>query len=99
MENPKAGQTVDFRDQISNNDVENNQKISYILQVKDSIGQVVYLNHADDIVEPSSGVNEKIQWTPTQPGNYTAEIYVWDGLDSLVPLTEKKEYKFQVLSP
>lgn len=98
LENPKEGQAVNFNGQISNNDVQNTQQISYILQVKDSQGQVVYLNHIDDLIGPSTNVNEKIQWTPTEPGSYTAEIYVWDGMNSFVPLTEQKEFKFQVLS-
>jgi hypothetical protein len=98
LENPKEGQTINFNGQISNKDVQKTQQVSYILQVKNSQGQVVYLNHVDDIVGPSTNVNDKIQWTPTEPGSYTAEIYVWDGMNSLVPLTEQKEFKFQVLA-
>jgi len=98
LENPKVGHTINFNGQISNNDIQNIQEISYILQVKDSQGQVVYLKWIDDTVNPLTNVNEKIQWIPTQPGNYSVEIYVWDGMNSLVPLTEKEEYKFQVLS-
>jgi hypothetical protein len=98
LENPKVGQTISFNGQVSNNDIQNNQKISYILQIKDSQGQVVYLNWIDDTVNSLTNVNEKIQWTPTEPGTYSTEIYIWDGMNSLVPLTEKKEFKFQVLS-
>jgi hypothetical protein len=97
LENPKLSHTISFNDQISNNDIQNAQKILYILQVKDSQGQVVYLKWIDDIVNPLTNVNEKIQWTPTESGKYSVEIYVWDGINSLVPLSEKKEYKFQVL--
>jgi hypothetical protein len=98
LENPQVGHTINFNGQISNYDIQNTQKISYILQVKDSQGQIVYLKWIDDTVDPLTNVNEKIRWTPTKPGNYSVEIYVWDGMDSFVPLTEKKEYKFQVLS-
>ncbi|HXX05857.1 MAG TPA: hypothetical protein VEJ68_03445, partial [Candidatus Bathyarchaeia archaeon] len=71
--------------------------ISYILQIKNSQSQVVYLNWVDDTVDSMSNVNEKIQWTPTEPGIYSAEIYVWDGMNSLIPLVDQKEFKFQVL--
>lgn len=98
LENPKVEQTINFDGQISNSDPQNTQQISYILEVKNSQGEVVYLDHVDDVVGPSSDVNEKIQWTPTEPGYYTAEIYVWNGIDSLVPLTNEKDLSFQVLS-
>ncbi|MGB6463159.1 MAG: peptidase [Nitrosotalea sp.] len=97
LQSPKVGQTITFKDIISNGDYQNGQKISYIVQVKDSQGEVVYLKWVNDTINPSNEVNEQIQWTPTTPGNYSAEVYVWDGMDSLVPLTEKTGYQFQVL--
>ncbi|MGI0072257.1 MAG: peptidase [Nitrosotalea sp.] len=97
LENPRVGQTINFNGQISNNDIQNSQKISYILQIKNSQGQVVYLNWIDDTVNSMTNVNEKIQWIPIEPGVYSAEIYIWDGMNSLIPLTEQKEFRFQVL--
>lgn len=98
LQSPKVGQTITFKDIISNGDYQNGQKISYIVQVKDSQGEVVYLKWINDMINPSNEINEQIQWTPTAPGKYSAEVYVWDGMDSLVPLTEKTGYQFQVLS-
>lgn len=98
FQSPKVGQTITFKDIISNGDYQNGQKISYIVQVKDSQGEVVYLKWVNDTINPSNEINEQIQWTPTTPGKYSAEVYVWDGMDSLVPLTEKTGYQFQVLS-
>jgi hypothetical protein len=97
LENPKVGSTINFIDQISNSDIQNTQKISYIVQVKDSQVQVVFFKWIDDTVNPLTSVNEKIQWIPLKSGDYSLEIYVWDGMNSPVPLTEKREYKFQVL--
>ncbi|MGI0101000.1 MAG: peptidase [Nitrosotalea sp.] len=97
LQSPKVGQTITFKDIISNGDYQNGQKISYIVQVKDSQGEVVYLKWINDTVNPSNEVNEQIQWTPTILGKYSAEVYVWDGMDSLIPLTEKNGYQFQVL--
>lgn len=97
LQSPKVGQTITFKDIISNGNYQNGQKISYIVQVKDSQGKVVYLKWVDDTINPSNEVNEQIQWTPTIPGKYSAEVYVWDGMDSLVPLTQNTGYQFQVL--
>ena len=97
LQNPKVGQTINFNGQISNNDIQNNQKISYIIQIKNSQGQVVYLKWVDDTIDSLTNVNEKLQWTPTETGIYSAEIYIWDGMHSLIPLTVQKEFKFQVI--
>ncbi|MGI0046487.1 MAG: peptidase [Nitrosotalea sp.] len=97
LQNPTVGQTMTFNDIISNGDYQNGQKISYIVQIKDSQGEVVYLKWIDDTVSASNEVSEQIQWTPTSPGSYSAEIYVWDGMDSLVPLTAKNGYHLQVM--
>ncbi len=97
LQNPTVGQTITFNDIISNGDYQNGQNISYIVQVKNSQGQVVYLKWIDGTVSPSNEVNEQIQWTPTSPGNYSAEIYVWDSMDSPLPLTANNQYQFQVM--
>ncbi|MDE1867937.1 MAG: hypothetical protein KGI08_09550, partial [Thaumarchaeota archaeon] len=98
LQSPKIGQTITFKDIISNGDYQNDQKISYIVQIKDSQGKVVYLKWVDDTINAANEINEQIQWTPTTAGKYSADIYVWNGMNSLVPLTEKNEYHFQVLS-
>ena len=98
LQNPTVGQPISFNDIISNGDYQNDQKISYIVQIKDSQGKVIYLKWINDSISPSNEATEKLSWTPTNPGSYSAEIYVWNGMDSLVPLTIKNGYQFQVLS-
>jgi hypothetical protein len=82
---------------ISNKLYSNYQKISYIVQIKDSDNKVVFLKWSEDNLVNLSTTNEAIQWTPTSPGGYTAEVYVWDGMDSLVPLIDNNQYKIQVI--
>lgn len=96
LQNPRAGQAVTFNDIISNGDYQNDQKISYIVQVKDSGGKVVFLKWISDTIGPSSQAREQIKWVPITPGAYTAEVYVWDGMDSPVPLAAKNGYQFTV---
>ncbi|MDE1862071.1 MAG: peptidase [Thaumarchaeota archaeon] len=97
--NPKVGQAVTFNDIISNGDYQKDQKISYIVQVKDNQGKVVYLKWISDSIGPSSQVREQVQWTPNQPGAYSAQVYVWNGMDSLVPLTVQNGYNITVMPP
>jgi len=96
LQNPHVGESINFKSMISNKLYSNNQKISYIVQIKDSNNKVVFLNWTEDNLVNLSTNNESIQWMPTSPGVYTAEVYVWNGMDSLVPLMDNNQYKIQV---
>lgn len=97
LQNPHVGQTINFQSMISNKLFSNYQKISYIVQIKDSDNKVVFLKWSEDNLVNLSTTNEAIQWIPASPGSYTAEVYVWDGMDSLVPLIDNNQYKIQVI--
>ena len=97
LESPHVGNIVNFKSMIANKLSANNQKISYIVQVKDSNDKVVFLKWSEDNLVNLSTTNESIQWVPILPGSYSAEVYVWDGMDSLIPLIDVDHYKIQVL--
>ncbi|MDE1770621.1 MAG: peptidase [Thaumarchaeota archaeon] len=96
LQNPHVGQAVNFQSMISNKYNQNYQKFSYIVQIKDSNNKVVFLKWTDSNLVNLSTTNEEIHWIPTSPGVYSAEIYVWDGMDTLVPLIDNTQYKIQV---
>ena len=97
LQNPHVGQTINFQSMISNKLYSSNQKISYIVQIKDSNNKVVFLNWTENNLVNLSTNDESIQWIPTLPGVYSAEVFVWNGMDSLVPLIDDNQYKIQVL--
>ena len=96
LQNPHVGQTINFKSMISNKYYQNYQKISYIVQIKDSTNKVVFLKWTDSNLVNLSTTNEEIRWIPTSSGVYSAEIYVWNGMDTLVPLLDGTQYKIQV---
>ena len=81
---------------ILNKYYQNYQKISYIVQIKDSNNKVVFLKWTESNLVNLSTTNEEIRWIPTSSGVYSAEIYVWKGMDTLVPLLDDTQYKIQV---
>lgn len=97
LQNPHVGQTINFKSMISNKYYSSYQKISYIVQIKDSDNKVVFLKWSEDNLVNLSTTNEEIHWTPTFSGVYSAEVYVWNGMDSLVPLIDSNQYKIQVI--
>ncbi len=97
LQSPHVGQTINFKSMLSNIH-QNSQEISYIVQIKDSNNKVVFLKWSESSLVNLSTTNEEISWIPTQSGIYSAEVYVWSGMDSLVPLVDQSQYKIQVLS-
>lgn len=95
LQNPHVGQTISFKSLISNHSPQNSQKISYIVQVKDSNNKVVFLKWSNDYV--TSSTNEEIHWVPILSGTYSVEVYVWDSMDSLLPLADQTQYKIKVM--
>jgi len=96
LQSPHVGQTINFNSMISSK-YQNSQKISYIVQIKDSNNKVVFLKWLDSSVVNLSTTNTTISWVPVLPGVYSAEVYIWNGMDSLVPLTDQSQYKIQIL--
>ncbi|MGI0066032.1 MAG: peptidase, partial [Nitrosotalea sp.] len=97
LQSPHVGQTINFKSMLSNIH-QNSQEISYIVQIKDSNNKVVFLKWSESNLVNLSTTNEEISWMPTLPGIYSAEVYVWNGMESLVPLVNQSQYKIQVLS-
>ncbi len=96
-QNPHVNQKLNFKTLITN--ISGNvQSLSYIVQIKDKENKVVFLKWLDDSVLPSSTNNELITWMPTETGTYHVEIYLWNGMNTLVPLSEKQDYAIQVES-
>ncbi len=97
LQSPHVGQTINFKGMISNKYYQDSQRISYIVQIKDSNSKVVFLKWSEDNLVNLSTTNEEVSWVPTLSGAYSAEVYVWNGMDSLVPLADQNQYKIQVL--
>jgi len=82
---------VDQQIQISA-DITNNQKISqtfiYLVQIKDEENFVVSVGWISGQLTPNQKLNPSLSWTPTQLGEFTAEIFVWEGLRNHNALSE-----------
>ena len=82
---------VDQQIQISA-DITNNQKISqtfiYLVQIKNEENFVVSVGWISGQLTPNQKLNPLLSWTPIQPGEFTAEIFVWEGLRNHNALSE-----------
>lgn len=95
LQRPIIGQKINFVTEISNND-QKSQKYAYIMQIKDENNKIIDLRWIDGTVDPTKKKMVEILWKPMISGTYTVEIFVWDGINSAIPLTQKTEYRLSV---
>ena len=69
------------------NTVLEDQKLTYIAQVKDSGGKVVYIGFIGGTIPLNKTFTFGVLWEPKNPGEYTVEIYVWRSLKTPEPLS------------
>jgi hypothetical protein len=96
LQNPSVGQKIKFVTEISNIDDTNSQTYSYIIQVKDENNKIIDLRWINGKVDVAKKKITEIFWQPSISGTYTVEIFVWDGIDSAIPLSAKTEYNLSV---
>jgi len=65
------------------------QEFTYIMLIKDSGGITVSLSWAKGMLDPNQSLTMEQSWIPEIPGEYTAEIFVWESFDNPVPLSGK----------
>ncbi len=82
---------VDQQFQISadiTNNQEKSQNFVYLVQIKDKTGFVVSLGWISGQLTPDQKLSPSLSWSPDKSGEFTAEIYVWEGLINHKALTE-----------
>jgi len=83
-----TGQPVLVETKVTNN-LDEEQPLIYILQVKDSNEFTVMLTWIKGTMNASAALDAGISWMPEESGNYTVEIFVWKSLEDLgFPLTK-----------
>ncbi len=78
------GSLVDVNQQIQissdiMNEQEKSQKFAYLVQIKDETELVVSFNWFVGELNPHQKLSPSLSWTPDKPGEFTAEIFVWEG--------------------
>jgi len=72
------------------------QSFAYIVQVQNSDGVVVSLSWITGTLEPGQSLNPAQSWIPISPGSYTAQVFVWAGVDNPDALSPPVQMKIDV---
>ena len=72
------------------------QSFTYIVQIVDDTGIEYKISWFSASLNPQQSLAPALSWTPTEPGSYTAQIYVWDSIKDANALAKPTELKILV---
>lgn len=76
---------------------ENPQPYAIIIQVVDENGFTIDLSWAQGVLERGQGTETSRSWTAEERGNYSINIFVWNGVSGApIPLSEVTQKNFSV---
>ncbi len=92
----KVGKQVQITTDITNGQ-DRTQPFAYIVQIQNNDGIVDSLSWIAGTLDAGQSINPSQSWIPTTPGNYTAQIFVWAGVNNPDALSSPLTMKIIVL--
>jgi len=86
-DNVNVSQQIQISADIVNHQ-EKSQNFVYLVQIKDKTDLVVSLGWISGQLTPEQKLSPSLSWTADKSGEFTAEIFVWEGLKNHSALTE-----------
>ena len=77
----KVNKQIQIASDITNNQ-DRSQPFAYLVQIQNQDGVVVSLSWLTGSLDPGQSLNPSQSWTPVLPGTYTAQIFVWTGINN-----------------
>ncbi len=85
--NLNVDQQIQISANITNNQ-EKSQNFVYLVQIKDKTGFVISLGWISGQLTPDQKLSPSLSWSPNKSGEFTAEVFVWEGLINHSALSE-----------
>ena len=85
--NVNVDQQIQISADITNNQ-DKSQNFVYLVQIKDKTNFVVSFGWFSGELNPHQTWNTSVFWIPDNPGEFTAEIFLWEALINHRALTE-----------
>jgi hypothetical protein len=95
IKSPVVDQQLNLQTSLKNMG-DKNINWAYIVQVINSDGAIVDLNYATGSLVKNQTLAAALSWTPDARGKYTIEIFVWDNLRDINPLTSMSTHEITV---
>lgn len=96
--NQKVGVPMVISAEVENDEEKASYQFVYVAQVLDKDGMTVHLSLVTGSIGGGQTANPSVSWTPTVPGTYTAQVFVWNSLGAPIPLADKQASTFEILA-
>jgi len=77
----KVNKQVQITSDVTNNQ-DRTQPFAYLVQIQNQDGVVVSLSWLTGSLDSGQSLNPSQSWTPVLSGTYTAQIFVWTGINN-----------------
>ena len=77
----KVNKQVQITSDVTNGQ-DRTQPFAYLVQIQNQDGVVVSLSWLSGSLDAGQSLNPSQSWTPVLPGTYTAQIFVWAGINN-----------------
>ena len=77
----KVNKQVQITSDVTNNQ-DRTQPFAYLVQIQNQDGVVVSLSWLTGSLDSGQSLNPSQSWIPVLPGTYTAQIFVWAGINN-----------------
>jgi len=84
--NEKMEMTLDFANKSNNS-----QPFAFIVQIKDENNTTISLSNITGVLGAGQTLDQVLSYTPTEPGTYTIEKFLWSDLSNPTALIDEKE--------
>ena len=95
VDNVNVNQQVQISADITNHQ-EKSQNFVYLVQIKNEEQYVISLGWISGQLTPDQKLSPSLSWTPNISGEFTAEIFVWEGLANHKALADYSKLKINV---
>ena len=92
----KVGKQVSITTDVTNGQ-DRAQPFAYIVQIQNQDGVVYSLSWITGTLDAGQSLSPSQSWTPTAPGTYTAQIFVWTSVNNPDALSPPLAMKIIVL--
>ena len=91
----KVNKQIQITSDVTNGQ-DRTQPFAYIVQIQNQEGVVVSLSWITGTLDAGQSLNPSQSWLPTSSGVYTAQIFVWAGIDNPDALSSPLSMQIQV---
>jgi len=95
IENINVNQQIQIAADITNHQTKS-QNFLYLVQIKNDLDIVVSFGWISGQLTPDQKFSPSLSWTPTESGEFIAEVFVWEGIVNHKALSEYTTLQIRV---